>query len=222
MDDTALTPKAERTRHHIFETALRLFAKQGYDATTMRDIAAAAECSLGLAYRYFARKEDLVLLLYQQMATETHAQIAALDAGKLADRFHAVMAHRLAEAAPYRDAVGALFGATMNPASDAGLLGDSAAHTRTQTHAAFMALVADASDAPKEAQVEPLATLLYSLHFLLILFWLYDRSPEQRATADLLAFVRDMLANLRVFLVIPMVSQSLNRLAAITAAVFVP
>ena len=81
--------------------------------------------------------------------------------------------------------------------------------------------MAEAADAPKASQVEPLATLLYSLHFLLILFWLYDRSPDQRATDDLLDFMREMLANLRVFLVIPMVNQGLNRLARITAAVFV-
>ncbi|MCD4685594.1 MAG: hypothetical protein K8S97_06630 [Anaerolineae bacterium] len=165
---------------------------------------------------------DHTLRLYQQMAEDTQAQIAALDADTLADRFHAVMSGWLARAAPHRETVGALFGATMNPNARAGLYDEATTQTRQQMHAAFLMLVGDASDAPREAQVAPLATLLYSLHFLLILFWLYDRSPEQRATADLLDFVREMLGNLRLFLVIPMVNQSLDRLATITAAVFAP
>ena len=62
MDTTSqdLTPKAQETRQHILETALGLFQAQGYDKTTMREIAAAADCSLGLAYRYFDGKEALV------------------------------------------------------------------------------------------------------------------------------------------------------------------
>lgn len=63
----AITSKGERTREHILDTALRLFSEQGYEQTTMRGIAAAAETSLGLAYRYFTSKEDLVLALYERL-----------------------------------------------------------------------------------------------------------------------------------------------------------
>lgn len=165
---------------------------------------------------------DSRLRLYQQIVDETSGQIATLDADTLADRFHAVMQGWLARAAPHREAVSALFGATMHPGGQEGLYDAAAEHSRQQMHAAFLTLVREASDAPREGQVEPLATLLYNFHFLLILFWLYDRSPAQRATADLLDFVREMLGNLRLFLVIPMVSQGLNRLARITAGVFAP
>lgn len=165
---------------------------------------------------------DHTLGLFEHIAAASQAQIAALGKSTLADRFHAVMVQWLAQAALHRDAVSALFAATMQPGGAAGLYHDTAAPAHQQMHTAFVTLVAGASDAPKESQVEPLATLLYSLYHLLILFWLYDRSPNQRATADLLDFVRDMLANLRVFLVIPMVNQSLTRLARITGAVFAP
>ena len=68
-----LTPKARQTRQHILDTALEMFAEQGYESTTMRDIARQAGCSLGLAYRYYARKEELVLGLYLEMSAETAA-----------------------------------------------------------------------------------------------------------------------------------------------------
>src|SRR3954467_15966907 len=110
---TQLTPKGERTREHILDTALSLFIEQGYDATTMREIASAADCSLGLTYRYFARKEDLVLALYQRTAAEQETYMQALPAAQIADRFAQVMQAKIAQLAPYRDAFGALFGAAL-------------------------------------------------------------------------------------------------------------
>ena len=53
--------KKARTRRSIQEHALRLFAKQGYDATTVMQIAAAAGVSHMTFFRYFPTKEDVVL-----------------------------------------------------------------------------------------------------------------------------------------------------------------
>ena len=61
-----LTPKAQQTRQRILETALNLIITQGYEANTMRDIAEAADCSVGLTYRYFDRKEARKYDLYAQ------------------------------------------------------------------------------------------------------------------------------------------------------------
>jgi AcrR family transcriptional regulator len=51
------TPKGERTRALILETAMRLFQERGYDKTTMRAIATEAGASVGQAYYHFASKE---------------------------------------------------------------------------------------------------------------------------------------------------------------------
>jgi AcrR family transcriptional regulator len=53
--------KKARTRASLREHALRLFREQGYHATTVEQIAAAAEVSPSTFFRYFPTKEDLVL-----------------------------------------------------------------------------------------------------------------------------------------------------------------
>jgi AcrR family transcriptional regulator len=53
--------KKARTRTTIQEHALRLFEQQGYDATTVQQIADAAEVSESTFYRYFPTKEDVVM-----------------------------------------------------------------------------------------------------------------------------------------------------------------
>jgi AcrR family transcriptional regulator len=53
--------KKRKTRWAIQEHALRLFAEQGYDATTVDQIAAAAEISPSTFFRYFKTKEDVVI-----------------------------------------------------------------------------------------------------------------------------------------------------------------
>lgn len=53
--------KKAKTRQAIQEHALRLFREQGYDRTTVEQIAEAAEVSPSTFFRYFPTKEDVVL-----------------------------------------------------------------------------------------------------------------------------------------------------------------
>jgi AcrR family transcriptional regulator len=53
--------KKAKTRWAIQEHAMRLFGEQGYAATTVDQIAAAAEISPSTFFRYFATKEDVVV-----------------------------------------------------------------------------------------------------------------------------------------------------------------
>jgi len=192
-----LTAKAEGTRQRILGAAMELFAKRGYDAATMRDIAAAAQVSLGLAYRYFEGKESLVLALYQQMAEQTDAAISSLNQGKIADRFIATMHVRLANAVRYRQAFGALFGAIMTPGTGAALLGTNAGDMRRKAESAFIRLVENSTDALRPPQAQILGKLLYAIHFAVIFFWLHDRSEHQKTTRELLDFIRRGLPLLR-------------------------
>ena len=51
----------QRTRRALEDAAARLFAEQGFSATTVRDIAGAAGVGERTFFRYFPSKEDLVL-----------------------------------------------------------------------------------------------------------------------------------------------------------------
>lgn len=53
--------KKLRTRIAIREATYRLIAEQGYEATTVEQIAEAAEVSPSTVFRYFPTKEDIVL-----------------------------------------------------------------------------------------------------------------------------------------------------------------
>jgi len=62
--------KKAKTRWAIQEHAIRLFAEQGYAATTIDQIAAAAEISPSTFFRYFATKEDVLFLNIREIQDE--------------------------------------------------------------------------------------------------------------------------------------------------------
>lgn len=212
---TDLTPKAVRTRRKILDVALELFSKQGYDSTTLRDISAEADCSLGIIYRYFSRKEDLVLALYEDMSAETNAAIENLPTIQIAGRFYLTMQARLRQATVHRDSFAALFSTMMSTSSDVGLFGNATLALRQNTYDAFQVLVSDSTDPPSKNQVEQYAMFLYAIHFALILLWLFDPTPNQKMSFALLDFTRDMLGMLRRISGLLMVNKSLQRLVAI-------
>src|SRR5437764_6438476 len=136
-----LTPKGAQTRERLLDTALRLFVENGYEATTMRDIAAATDSSLGLTYRYFARKEDLVMALYIRLTDELEKDVRELPSSPLATRFYKMMMLKIERPEPYREALSAIFSSMMRPQSEIAVLGDNTAGIRRQAGAIFAALI---------------------------------------------------------------------------------
>jgi AcrR family transcriptional regulator len=210
-----LTPKALRTRERILEAALRLFADKGYEATSMRDVAREAEASLGLAYRYFASKEEFALALYMWLAEESEewAREGLLAKGTVAERFERAMLAKLDQVSPHRGPLAALLVRTLDPNSAISALGEGTAGVREKMGGVFFEVVRGASDAPREKQARELANVLYALHLAILFYWFHDRTSEACATRELVGSARDALRYLRPALRLPPMSRVLSRLA---------
>jgi AcrR family transcriptional regulator len=74
--------KAEERRQQLLTVALDLFSRQGFDGTTIRDIAAAANVTEGLIYKHFASKEELL----EEVIARARKRLYNLDYGSLSGR----------------------------------------------------------------------------------------------------------------------------------------
>ncbi|GAA2885610.1 hypothetical protein GCM10010517_49260 [Streptosporangium fragile] len=72
--------KKQKTRLALIDAALDLFLRQGYEATTVDQIAAAVEISPRTFFRYFATKEDVALSLPVDNQEIMVAELAARPA----------------------------------------------------------------------------------------------------------------------------------------------
>jgi AcrR family transcriptional regulator len=80
------------TRERIRAAAAQLFARKGYGAATMRDIARRAHVGLGTLFNYAEDKRDLVFLIFnEELNAVTDVALAAPRAGQpLVDQLAAV------------------------------------------------------------------------------------------------------------------------------------
>jgi AcrR family transcriptional regulator len=74
----AATPRAEAQRERILCAAQKCFIENGFHAASMANIAAAAQMSAGLMYRYFENKNAIVLAIIERQLQQARAQIARL------------------------------------------------------------------------------------------------------------------------------------------------
>lgn len=206
-----LSAKGEQTRQRIFDASVHLFLEKGYHQTTMRDIAKASGTSLGLAYRYYARKEEIMRALYLQLTQET--MVASPLNGTIAERFQAALTSQLARLVPYRVGMAALFSVALDSQEWRSIAQDDPFSKLLYT------IVTGATDRVKEDQVESFVILLYSTYTLILLFWLLDRTPQQATTQSLIQQLKEAYQFLRPALVLPFVSKSVAQLAAIIGPV---
>jgi AcrR family transcriptional regulator len=76
--------KKQRTREQIVEAAFELFRERGYQATTVADIAAAADIAPRTFFGYFASKEAVVFDDYEPAITSMRAAIEQRPEGESA------------------------------------------------------------------------------------------------------------------------------------------
>lgn len=75
---TRVGPRAEAQRERILCAAQKCFIEHGFHAASMASIAATAEMSAGLMYRYFENKSAIVLAIIERQLQEGRRQVAQL------------------------------------------------------------------------------------------------------------------------------------------------
>ena len=197
------TEQGQQTRELLYRTALRLMTERGLEATTLRDIAAEAGVSPGLLYRYFSSKEAVFLALHDDLSGQ-HADAAAyLPQGPWRQRVVHVARLSLRVLGPQRPVLAALASVLVS-GQEGGLLSHTTSPSRQRVQAAFVRAVAEATDAPADPlDSAALARLCYLAHLSVLLWWLLDRSPQQRATAALLELTERALPGLALLLRLP-------------------
>ena len=139
-------PRAERqaqhrqlSREHILDAAEAVFARKGFHDATMREIAAAAEFSVGSMYSFFTDKDDVFVQIYVRRGAQFMAGMR--DALDVPGPARASM-HRLADFQVQFFREHANFGRLFLRASGATLgdLGSKVEHTIAENYAEAMAL----------------------------------------------------------------------------------
>jgi AcrR family transcriptional regulator len=176
------TRKGEETRGRVQEAALALFREKGLDATTMRDVAAAAGLSLGAAYHYFPSKDAIVMAYYNTLQDQHAAAVLeairtdATPRGRVAAAVH----WKLDTLGGDRKVLGALLRFTGDPGHPLSFLGAGTRDLQLRSIATF-AVALEGVELPADFR-SAAAVMLWALHMGILLYFLYDGSPGQART----------------------------------------
>src|SRR5437879_9377443 len=112
--------------------------------------------------------------------------------GKWRDRFIFALETSLRVLGPHRNSLKALVPVMVGGTAE-GLFAHSTAFSRLRVQKVFQDAVVGATDAPARRLAEAIGRLLYLVHLAVILWWLLDKSPQQRATNALVSLLRQVL-----------------------------
>jgi AcrR family transcriptional regulator len=187
------TEQGLAAREQLYRAAVRLIAAKGYEATTLRDIAQKAGVSVGLLYRYFPSKRAVVMALYDELSANYAERGLELAPGTWRSRFLYALETSLEVLGNKRETLAALAPVLVGDAEE-GLFAPATAFSRQRVQSVFEEAVRGADDAPaKPADAAALGRLLYVVHLAVVLWWLLDKSPKQRATAELVSMLAGAL-----------------------------
>ncbi len=177
-----------RTRQLIVDTALRLFREQGYAATTMRGIAAAAGVSVGNAYYWFSGKDELVQAFYGDIQDQHRERAAAVLAAStdLGERLRGVLHAGIDVMAPHHAFGGAFVRVAIDPASPSSPFSPESQQAREAAIGLFREVLDGSRTSLTPELREALPELLWLTHLGVTLFWVHDRSPDQARTRVLI------------------------------------
>jgi AcrR family transcriptional regulator len=178
---------ASDAREKILEAALDLFRERGFEQATMREIAARAGVATGLAYYYFESKNAIVLAFYHRAKDDLAVLVERVQTEKrLGPRLQAIIEAKFSYFTPNRAFLGALMAHAADPKSPLSPFGAPSRDVREADIARFQRAL-DETKTSVAADIAPhVAKLLWFYQMGLILFWIYDQSPHQKRSHELL------------------------------------
>ena len=177
------TPKSEATRARILEAALLVFRERGFQAATMREIAAEAGMALGAAYYYFESKDAIVMAFYERAQQQMEPELERiLNSRKTFEsRLRGLISYKWEYFLPNRALMGAL-SAHIDPDHPLSPFSSATANIRDRDIAFFARAVAKSGVKLPPSILPYLPRLLWLYQMGLMLYWVYDPSPSQART----------------------------------------
>jgi AcrR family transcriptional regulator len=179
--------KSARTRSTIIDAALRLFRERGYEATTMRAIAAEAGVSVGNAYYYFSSKEELIQGFYDRAQVD-HAAAArpVLDGtADLTARIVGVVEAWLTTMEPFRPFAAKFYKHAAEPTSPLSPFSPDSSPARTAAVELWReVLEGSATRIPRRLR-DDLPEMVWLYFMCIVLLWVHDPTPDGSATRNI-------------------------------------
>jgi AcrR family transcriptional regulator len=173
------------TRERIVAAASKLFARNGWDGTTTRDIAVAAEVATGTLFNYFQSKETIVAVLVAEAFAKAEQDFEGeRDGGEsLEEDLYSFIYSGLKRVRKFRTALAAAAETIFSPLARSSR--DSAGESIRVHHLEQVEQIVSAHGIPG-----PLPAVTVQLYWTLYLgvfaYWAADRSPHQEDTLALL------------------------------------
>jgi len=212
--------KSEATRQRILEAATGLFQRRGFEAATMREIAAEAGMATGAAYYYFDSKDAIVLAFYERSAQEMEPLLqTALDGAKtLEQRIRALLEVKFTYFERNRPLLRALAGHT-DPQHPLSPFSEQNRAIRERDMGYFERALTDSKISLPPDLTPILPGMLWMYQMGLILFWIYDRSEKQQLTRALIDQSAGAVAGLIRIAALPLLRPVRKRVAALVETV---
>jgi AcrR family transcriptional regulator len=189
--------QSKQTRASILSHAIGRFRENGFDATTMRDVAEAADVAIGAAYYYFPSKEAIVQAYYDDVQAEHARRVgSALSERKLnlEERLRIAFHTKFDILAHDRKLLGALFRYSADPDHPLSVFGPTSGPVREASMDVFNTAIGGEKLPDDVRAVLPVA--LWAAHMGILLYFIYDQSPDQARTRKLIDGVTRLIVRL--------------------------
>lgn len=181
-------------RRQILETALRLFARQGFDGTSTRQIAQEAGIAEGLIFHYFPNKEHLLTAMLETQHSYRGELRGLLDSagGRPAGEvLHQLATESLARFRREAEITLVMFSTAQTNPKVGAVLRRLIAEEGVAGLSAYLRTRIEAGELRADLPVESSALMFFSS--MVIFFFLHHSLPDKHWNERAAAFVSDLL-----------------------------